>query len=404
MKPESERATVWPLAREVESDALLAGVRVLDLSRVLAGPFASMLLSDLGADVIKVEQPGLGDVTRTWGPPFHGADAAYFLAINRNRRSVTLDLASPEGKRATSALASVADIVVENFLPRQYAHLGIADLRAQHPDLVWISIRGASGEGPLSESPTYDVLVQGRAGFMSLTGAPESGPNKFGLPAVDLMSGLYAALGAIAGIYQRQVTSSQTGATIEVPLFEVALSALVNHASNYLVAGIVGRQSGNDHPTVAPYGTIATSDGTILIAANNEREFASLCRVANLAELISDPRFSDNASRVRNRAELAELLSDRFRRDTSQIWLNKLSALAVPSAPINSVSEALAEPQAVASRMIQRVEHVAGSVDILGSPFKIDGHRPRIRRAPPTLGENTEEILARLEGPQDFGS
>jgi crotonobetainyl-CoA:carnitine CoA-transferase CaiB-like acyl-CoA transferase len=400
MRPEPERAAVWPIDAESAPDtSLLAGVRILDLSRVLAGPFASMLLSDLGADVIKVERPGTGDVTRTWGPPFHGDDAAYFLAINRNRRSVTLDLNSLAGMEATSELASVADIVLENFLPRQLARLGLDEVRAEHPDLVWISIRGASSDGPLSNSPAYDLLVQGRAGFLSITGAPDSGPTKFGAPAVDLMAGLYAALGAIAGIYRRDVRVEGIGATVEVPLFEVALSALTNHAANYLIAGINGGQSGNDHPSVAPYGTLPTSDGLILVAANNDREFATLCQVAGLVNLTDDPRFASNSSRVRHRDELTTRLAARFTRDTSRVWLEKLGTAAVPSAPINSVGRALTEPQVVADGIVQQVAHPAGFVEILGSPLTVNGHRPRIRRPPPLLGEHNDEVLGKGPAP-----
>lgn len=373
----------------------LAGLRVLDLSRVLAGPFATMVLGDLGADVVKVERPGSGDDTRHWGPPFHGGgDAAYFLSVNRNRRSLALDLADGDGAAICAALARHADVVVENFLPRHLAQLGLDRLRDELPETVWISVRGAGGGGPSSGLPGYDVMVQARSGLMGITGHPETGPSKVGVAIADVVTGLYAAVAALAGVVARQRTG--TGTTVEVPLLESAISALVNQATNHLLGGLVPGPMGNDHPNIAPYGPVACADRPLVVGAGNDRQFAALCATIGATQLSEDPRFATNADRVGHRRALAAALGAVFSARTADEWRTRLEDAGVPCAPINAMDEVFADEHVEAVGLVTEVDHPEGPLQLVGSPLGIDGERPPIRRAPPGLGEHTDEVLRGL--------
>jgi len=383
----------WP-ADDVPGTGPLAGVRVLDLSRVLAGPYCCMVLADLGADVVKVERPGLGDDTRRWGPPFHGADAAYFFSVNRDRRSVALDLTTPAGRAVVARLVGAADVVVENFLPRHLASLGLEELRAS-AQAVWVSVRGAGGDGPDGDLPGYDVMAQARSGLMSVTGT--HAPTKVGVAVADVVTGLYAAVGALAGLLARSARPEglrgDAGLRVEVGLLEAAVATLVDQASNALVGGLVPGPSGNDHPDIAPYGPVPCADGALVVGAGNDAQFRALCAAVGLAP---DPGWATNAGRVADREALAQALAGVFGRRTAKEWAGVLSAAGVPCAPVQDLAVLPQDPQLQATGQIQRVAHPAGEVRVVGSPFRLDGERPRVRRAPPLLGEHTDQVLRAL--------
>jgi len=372
----------WPV--EAPAPGPLGGVRVLDLSRVLAGPYAAMVLADLGADVLKVERPGLGDDTRRWGPPFHGADAAYFFSVNRDRRSLTLDLGRPPGALVASRLAQAADVVIENFLPRHLVALGLADLRSR-TSAVWVSVRGAGGEGPDADKPGYDVMAQARSGLMSVTGTSE--PTKVGVAVTDVVTGLYAAVGALAGLLARRPLR------VEVGLLEAAVSTLVNQASNALVGGVVPTFAGNDHPNIAPYGPVPCADAPLVLGAGNDAQFAGLCAAVGLAP---EPGWATNAGRVADRIALADALALVLAGRTARDWSQVLDAAGVPCAPVQHVGQLAQDAQLVADGLLQTVPHPAGEVTVVGSPYRLDGVRPRVRRAPPLLGEHTTQVLTAL--------
>jgi crotonobetainyl-CoA:carnitine CoA-transferase CaiB-like acyl-CoA transferase len=372
----------WPGVEA--SGGPLSGVRVLDLSRVLAGPYCCTVLADLGADVVKVERPGVGDDTRRWGPPFHADDATYFLAVNRDRRSVALDLTSRAGRSVVARLVAAADVVVENFLPRHLAALGLDELRAQNK-AVWVSVRGAGGEGPDGEKPGYDVMAQARSGLMSVTGTDV--PTKVGVAVVDVVTGLYAAVGAVAGLVSRRPVQ------LEVGLLETAVAMLVNQAGNALIGGVVPHPSGNDHPNIAPYGPVPCADRPLVIGAGNDEQFRSLCDAVGLA---ARPEWATNGGRVRDRTALAAALAEVFGRRTASEWVAVLTGAGVPCAPVQDLASMPHDPQIVATGLIQSVDHAGQPVRVVGSPYRIDGVRPRVRRGPPTLGQHTVEVLTDL--------
>lgn len=383
----------WPSVQPSLSGPL-AGVRVLDLSRVLAGPFATMVLGDLGADVVKIERPGSGDDTRSWGPPFHGDDATYFLAINRNRRSVTLDLRSPLGHAVVTHLIGHADIVVENFLPPALDALGLSDLRDAEVGPTWVSVRGASSTGPAGAHPGYDATVQAKSGLMSVTGHQEAGPTKVGVAIADVVTGLYAAVAALAGLTAKH--RNNEGRLIEVPLLESAISALVNQTTNVLIAGAEPSLMGNDHPNLTPYGVVQALDGPLMIGAGNDAQFARLCAAIERPELASDPDFRTNEDRIANRARLSRQLSDTFCDKPVDQWVTILTSARLPCAPVNTIAQALGSDHIAASGLVRHVHHPAGPIKLVASPLLIDGVRPDIVRHPPVLGEHTEEVLRSL--------
>ena len=380
----------WPLPSG--SDGLpLHGLRVLDLSRILAGPFATMILSDLGADVIKVERPGGGDDTRRWGPPFAGDDAAYFLSVNRGRRSLTLNLDHPKGQAILDRLAGRADVLVENFLPAQLERLGLAELRRRHPRLAWVAIRAAGTDGPLGGQPGFDAMIQARSGLMSITGDEQ--PTKVGVAIADLFTGLYAAVAALA-LTHRAADGEPRDA--EVPLLESAISALVNQASNYLVGGIVPRPMGNDHPNLAPYGTFSCADGQLVVGAGTDRQFAALAEVLGLPDLVDDPRFATNSARLAHRRELTTAIEAVLEREPISVWAPRFEERRVPWAPINDLAGVFAEPHVEAVELAESVDSPRGPVRMVRSPLRIDGRRLPIRVPPPELGADTRAILGAL--------
>ncbi len=371
----------------------LAGLRVLDLSRVLAGPYCTMLLSDLGAEVVKVERPGTGDETRTWGPPWAGEASAYFLAVNRGKRSVALDLGSEEGRGAARALAARADVVVENFRPGGAERLGLGweALRAENPALVLCSIRGL-GDGRAG----YDLVAQAESGLMSITGPPDGPPHKVGVAIVDVLAGLNAAVAILAAL------RGGAGRRVEVSLLDAALSALVNVAQGVLVTGEDAARHGNAHPSIVPYEPFRAGDGVwIVIAAANDGLWARLADALGLAELAADPRFATNPARVEHRLSLVPLLGERLAERPADEWLEILAAAGVPCGRVRGVQEALA---AAGPESLVRVEHPdAGPLELVRSAFRFPDEEadeaggPSLH--PPRLGEHTAEVLSELTSP-----
>ena len=382
-------------AGEATEDAPLAGVRVVDFSRVLAGPLATMILGDLGADVIKVERPVTGDDTRGWGPPFVGEDAAYFLSLNRNKRSVALDLQSPRGAEDARALSRTADVVVENFRPGLMASFGLdhETLAAENPGLVYCSLVAFSEEGERASRPGYDIIVQALSGLMSFTGHPGGEPTKVGVALLDVIAGLYAANGIQAALLGRARTGR--GRKVTVSLFEASVAALVNQAANYLLGAVVPGPMGNQHPNIVPYQLFETADRPFILAAGNDKLFRLTCEVAGRPELADDPRFGTNEARVRNRADLIPVLQEIFRTKPAAWWLEALEDAGVPCAPVRRLDEVFASPEGVA--VIQEIEDpVRGLLRLVADPIRLFGELPAVRRPPPRLGEHTDEVLSEL--------
>jgi crotonobetainyl-CoA:carnitine CoA-transferase CaiB-like acyl-CoA transferase len=383
---------------------------VLDLSRVLAGPWCGQILADLGADVIKVERPGAGDDTRGWGPPFlrdpegrESADAAYYLCANRNKRSLTVDFTTLEGQSIIKSLARQSDVVLENFKVGGLAAYGLdyESLRAEHPELVYCSITGFGQTGPYAPRAGYDLLVQAMGGMMSVTGRgddePGGGPQRAGVAVTDLFTGFYATIGILAALAHRDRT--QVGQHIDIGLLDVQVACLANQAMNYLVSGTPPRRHGNAHPNLVPYQDFPTSDGYVLVAVGNDGQFARFCAVLSLPELATDPRFATNRDRVTNRAELIPMLSAVTVTNTTSHWAAALERVGVPAGPINALDAVFADPQVRARHMRIELPHpVAGSVPLVASPLNLSETPVAYRRAPPTLGADSAAILReRLE-------
>ena len=379
----------------------LEGVRVLDLSRVLAGPWATQLLADLGADVIKVEKPGAGDDTRHWGPPWHEQDgepvAAYFLAANRGKKSVAIDIADPEGAALVRRMAADADIVVENFKVGGLKKYGLdaASLRKANPRLIYVSVTGFGQSGPYADRAGYDYIIQGMGGLMSLTGLPDGepggGPMRVGVAVADLFTGMYAANAILAALYRREATGE--GATIDLALFDVQLAMLANQASNAMVGGKDPVRQGAGHPNIVPYQPFSAADQPLIIAVGNDRQFAKLAAIVGHPEWASDKRFATNAARVANRAELVPMIAETIAERPAEEWLLLLETTGIPAGPINSVRQALADPQAVHRGMRIDVD----GTPMVGSPVRIDGERQDAPLAPPGLGQHGNVLCEWLD-------
>lgn len=376
----------------------LSGITVLDLSRVLAGPWASQLLADLGADVIKVEKPGSGDETRAWAPPATpDGSAAYFLAANRGKRSLTVDIAKPEGQAIIRKLAEQADVVLENYKLGGLVKYGLdyASLSEINPRLVYCSITGFGQNGPSAEKPGYDYIVQGLSGLMSVTGPTNGEPSKVGVAVTDLFTGLYAANAIQASLLERAKTGC--GAYIDMALFDCSLAMMANVALNHLVGGWVPPRLGNGHPNIVPYQVFPCLDGHLILACGNDRQFAATCEALGIPELAFEDRFSSNPQRVKHRTELVAKLANIFTIAPRDAWLEKLDAVGVPCGPILNVAEAFAHPQAQHREMAFSLTRDNGDVlPQLGNPIRIDGQQVRAELAPPQLGADTDAILGEL--------
>jgi crotonobetainyl-CoA:carnitine CoA-transferase CaiB-like acyl-CoA transferase len=384
----------------------LNGIRVLDLSRVLAGPWAGQLLADLGADVVKVEKPRGGDDTRAWGPPYlkdasgrNTGEATYFLCANRNKRSIAIDIATPEGQAQVRALAGQADVVLENFKVGGLKRYGLdyASLKDDHPRLVYCSITGFGQTGPYAARAGYDFLIQGMGGLMSVTGGadgePGAGPQKVGVALTDIMTGLYATVAVQAALAERE--RSGLGQHIDLALLDVQIACLANQASNYLAGGQLPRRMGNAHPNIVPYQDFPTADGDIILAVGNDEQFARFCDVAGHAEWARDPRFSSNAQRVAHRAVLLPLLRQATVARSSADWIAALEAAGVPCGPINRIDEVFADPHVLARGLRMTLPHpLAGEVPLVSNPIRFSGSPVSYRRPPPLLGQHTAEVLA----------
>ena len=378
----------------------LAGLRVLDLSRVLAGPWCTQLLGDLGADVIKIERPKVGDDTRHWGPPWHGEGearvAAYFLSANRGKRSAAIDFATPEGAALVRRLAGQCDVVVENFKVGGLAKFGLdaASLRAANPKLIVASITGFGQDGPYANRAGYDFIIQGMGGMMSVTGLPDGepggGPMRAGVAIADLFTGMYACVAILAALHRREKTGE--GAHIDMALFDTQLAMLANQASNALVSGEEPPRQGNTHPNIVPYQPFDAADQPIIIAIGNDRQFARLAELCGHSEWASDERFATNGARVANRGEIVAQVAGCIAQKPAAEWFEKLDAAGVPAGPINRVGQALADVQAQHRAMVRNL----GGVPLVGSPVRIDGERADSELPPPRLGEHTDAVLAEL--------
>jgi crotonobetainyl-CoA:carnitine CoA-transferase CaiB-like acyl-CoA transferase len=377
----------------MSTPAPLAGVRVLDLSRVLAGPYCSMILADLGADVVKVERPGSGDPTRAWGPPFRDGESAYYLCVNRGKRSVTIDLGDPAGAAVAKRLAQSADVVIESFLPGGADRLGLgyADLAATRPGLVYTSIAGYAPESVDAHRPGFDFAIQGEAGGMSITGEADGPPLKVGVAIADITTGMFASIGTLAAL--RESERGGDSHHVQVSLFDSQLAWLANRGSDYLVAGDVPHRLGNAHPAIVPYEAFETSDGYVIVAIGTNEQFARFCTAAGLDELGGDERYATNPQRVEHRLELVARLASAIAQRPTAEWLGILSAANVPGGPVRTIPEAFAHaPYALVEHAHPRL----GSVTTVRSPIGLDGAYPTATAAPPLLGQHTGEVLSEL--------
>ncbi|SIS74680.1 CaiB/BaiF CoA transferase family protein [Neptunomonas antarctica] len=378
----------------------LSHIRVLDLSRILAGPWAGQMLADFGAEVIKIERPGKGDDTRQWGPPFmQGSDAktseaAYFHAANRGKQSVAVDMACPEGQAIIRELVKVSDVLLENYKVgglKQYG-LDYDSLKALNPRLIYCSITGFGQDGPDAQRAGYDFMIQGMGGLMSVTGEPDGMPMKAGVALVDVMTGLYAANAVQAALLHREETGM--GQYIDLALLDVQVATLANQAMNFLASGVSPERLGNAHPNIVPYQAFPTADGHIILAVGNDQQFTRFCEAAGRPELAADPAFSSNQKRVENRNDLIPFLLPLMKHNTTEVWLAKLGDVGVPCGPINTIAQVFDEPQIKHREMQISLEHRdAGNVPSVANPVKFSKTPITYRQAPPVLGEHSEQVL-----------
>jgi formyl-CoA transferase len=374
----------------------LNGIRVLDLSRVLAGPYCTMVLGDLGADVIKVESPD-GDETRGWGPPFADGESAYYLCVNRNKRSVVVNFKMDEGRAIIHELIKQSDVLVENFRVETLSRfsLDFESVSAINPKLIYCSITGFGQNGPLRDKPGYDFMIQAMAGLMSITGEPDGEPMKVGVAVADLFAGQNAVIAILAALQAR--TQTGRGQQIDMSLFDSQLAMLANVASNYLISGNLPKRYGNAHANIVPYQSFQASDVWFVIAVGNDRQFENLCDVIGNQELACDPRFTVNSERVKNRDELIDLLQPIFLNKTASEWLSALESAGIPCGPINTLDKVFSMPQVEAREMLIHMQHPEiGNLGLVGSPLKFSDTPIYYRLPPPRLGEHTDEVVKEL--------
>lgn len=375
----------------------LAGIRVIDLTRVMTGPYCTMMLGDMGADVIKIEQPGIGDDTRAWGPPFIEGESAYYLSVNRNKRSITLDLKQERDRAVLWQLIDGGDVLVENFSPGTAGRLGFDDaaVRARRPNIVYCSISGFGQTGPGRDRTAYDLIVQGMSGLMSVTGPLDGEPTRFGVPIADIAAGMFAAYAIVNALFHRERTGE--GQSIDTSMLGGQVALLTYQAGIYFATGEAPRSTGNAHPIIVPYQTFHSRDGYVNVASGNDAMFGRFCRAMGLDELPGDPRFVNNAGRSANRPVLIGLIEAvTSTLDTADI-VSRLDTAAVPCGPIYTVPEVFASPEAQHARLRQRVPHPKlGEVDQIGFPYQLSESPVSIRRPPPVLGEHTGELLREL--------
>jgi crotonobetainyl-CoA:carnitine CoA-transferase CaiB-like acyl-CoA transferase len=387
---------------------LLSHIKVLDLSRVLAGPWSGQMLADLGAEVIKVERPGAGDDTRAWGPPFlkdkngeNSKESGYYLGVNRGKKSITVDISKPRGQDIIKALAKDADIILENYKVGTLGryHLDYDSIRKINEKIIYCSITGFGQTGPKSNQLAYDFLIQAMGGLMSVTGEkdqnPGGGPQKVGIPIIDLITGSYATIGILAALASREVTGQ--GEYIDMSMLDVQVGLLSNQAMNYLMTGKTPLRNGNAHPNIQPQDVFKCSDGQIVLAVGNDSQFEKLCEALELTELCNDQRFKTNAQRIKNLLELRSLLDQAFIKNSRSYWTQKMQDAEVPCGPINSIAEALNDPQIVHRQMVRELDHpISGKVPQVMTPFHFTNSSIKVDQAPPLLGQHTLSILSDL--------
>ncbi len=374
-------------------EAVLSDVVVIDLSRVLAGPHCTMILGDLGATVIKVEQPGKGDDTRHFGPPYIAGESAYYLGLNRNKQSILLDFSTPEGKERLLKLLSTATVLVENFRPGALERqgLGYEALRAINPGLIYCSISGYGQTGPYALRPGYDFVAQAESGLMSVTGEIDGDPQRVGSPVGDVSAGVYACIAILAALRVRDRTGK--GQHIDISLLETTMSLLSNVASNYLISGEEAPRLGNGHPNIVPYQAFHTRDGYVVVSCGNDRLYQALCQLLGREDLATDPRFATNPQRVRNREQLVPALQEEFLHRSTEEWLPELRAAGIPCGPINTVSQIFHDPHIQARDFVWECEHpTAGRIKLSGSPIHFSETPTRLYKAPPLLGEDDDKV------------
>ena len=384
----------------------LSGVRVFDLTRILAGPTCTQLLGDLGADIIKVEKPFVGDDTRTWGPPYvkdrlgnDTTESAYYLSANRNKRSVTIDLSHPAGIELAKKFIEKSDVLIENFKVGGLAKLGLGyeDIREQFPNLVYCSVTGFGQTGPYAPRAGYDFLAQGIGGIMSITGAPEGEPVKVGVGIADVMTGMYASTAILAALRHRDATGE--GQHIDTCLLDTQISWLINEGTNYLISGEIPKRLGNEHPNIVPYKVFSTSDGYVILAVGNDRQFRDWCTAAGADDLKDDERFKTNPLRIKNREVLYQKMPSFMKRKTTKEWLSIMEEVKVPCSPVNNIEQVFDDPHVKHREMKIEMDHElsgSGKVPLIGNPLKLSATPPQYRRPPPTLGQHTEEVLSEI--------
>ncbi len=386
-----------------EMPGALTGIQILDLSRVLAGPYCTMILGDLGAQVIKVEATGGSDETRKWGPPFQEGVSAYYVSVNRNKQSITVDLKTPKGIATIKKLAAESDVVVSNFKTGTMERLGLsyATLSAINPQIVYCSITGFGETGPDRHLPGYDFIIQAMSGLMSITGTEDSGPQKVGVAITDILTGLYACIGIQAALLER--VNSGVGQKLELSLYDTAVSALVNVGSNYLMDGKVPAPLGNTHPNIVPYQTFQTADGEIVIAVGTDLQFRALCHMLKKADYAKDPRYISNAKRVEHRDSLVAIVQQVLRKEKTAHWQQLCREYAIPAGPIQTVAEIFHDKQLQARGMFVEQDHpTAGKIKLIGSPLKLSRTPVSMTRHPPNAGEHNEELLGRFQTQQSI--
>ncbi|MEH7253810.1 CoA transferase [Neobacillus niacini] len=372
----------------------LGGIRILDVSRVLAGPFCSMILGDLGAEVIKIEHYASGDETRGWGPPFVNGESAYYLCANRNKQSMTLNLKSEEGKEIFATLASNSDVVIQNFKTGTLEKMGLgySQLKAKNSGLILASITGFGSTGPYKDLPGYDYIIQAMSGLMSITGEPDGSPVKVGVAIADVLTGLYTCIGILGALQHRSATGE--GQEIDISLMDCQISSLINVASNYLCSGVVPKRMGNRHPNISPYQVFNTKDGELVIAVGNDEQFKRLTAVLGRPELARMEEFIHNEQRLKNNDKLVAICEELLLKRTKKEWKEQLDAAGVPSGPINTIAEMFEDPQVKAREMVVKMEHpLIGDLQLTGSPLKLSKTPVTMRHHPPVFGEHTELLL-----------
>ncbi|GFZ86180.1 CoA transferase [Compostibacillus humi] len=375
----------------------LTHIKVLDLSRVLAGPFCTMILGDLGAEVIKVEAPGGSDETRKWGPPFQNGVSAYYLTANRNKKSITANLKTEEGIKIIKELVKESDVVIHNFKTgtMEKFGLGYEELKEINPQIVYCSITGFGETGPYKDMPGYDFIIQAMSGLMSITGDEKSGPQKLGVAITDVLTGLYACIGIQAALLERE--QSGMGQKLDISLYDSAVSSLVNIGSNYLMSGNIPKRLGNQHANIVPYQTFPTQDGEMVIAVGNDHQFKKLCQILGKPELAEMEKFKSNPDRVQHRNELIPLLEEVLITKPTSYWQEKCNEQKIPCGPIQNIEQVANDPQLAARNMFMTTEHpTAGTIKMIGSPLKLSRTPVTLRHHPPNAGEHNDEILSKI--------